>query len=111
MSFLSALLFQAHVLLKMWSKNGFHCPTTPIILVGTKMDLRNNENTIQSLVPEKPISFQDGNNLAKQIKAVTYVECSALTQSGLKNVFDEAIGAVLNQKKKKIGGNGQCCML
>ena len=60
------------------------------------MDLRNNENTIQSLLPEKPISFQDGNSLAKQIKAVTYVECSALTQSGLKNVFDEAIGAVLN---------------
>ena len=76
------------------------------------MDLRNNENTIQSLMPEKPISFQDGNSLAKQIKAVTYVECSALTQSGLKNVFDEAIGAVINPEpvstKKK---RGKCLIL
>ncbi|KAK1881017.1 Ras-related C3 botulinum toxin substrate 3 [Dissostichus eleginoides] len=68
-----------------------HCPNTPIILVGTKLDLRDDKDTIERLRDKKLCGvrrFQgDG--------AVKYLECSALTQRGLKTVFDEAIRAVL----------------
>ena len=45
----------------------------------------------------------------KDIQAVKYVECSALTQKGLKQVFDEAIKAVLEPKKKK--DKNKACLL
>ena len=43
-------------------------------------------------------------------QAVKYVECSALTQQGLKNVFDEAIIAALEPPETKKKG-GKCAVL
>ncbi|XP_065743588.1 ras-related C3 botulinum toxin substrate 2 isoform X1 [Phocoena phocoena] len=74
-----------------------HCPSTPIILVGTKLDLRDDKDTIEKLKEKKlaPVTYPQGLALAKEIDSVKYLECSALTQRGLKTVFDEAIRAVL----------------
>jgi hypothetical protein len=41
-----------------------------------------------------PIQYSQGVAMCKDIRAVKYLECSALTQKGLKTVFDEAIRAV-----------------
>ncbi|KAL1919418.1 uncharacterized protein VTP21DRAFT_2111 [Calcarisporiella thermophila] len=74
-----------------------HAPKTPMILVGTKLDLREDRETIEKLREKRmaPITYPQGLQMAKDIGAVRYLECSALTQKGLKNVFDEAIRAVL----------------
>uniref|UniRef100_A0A3Q0SXN7 small monomeric GTPase n=1 Tax=Amphilophus citrinellus TaxID=61819 RepID=A0A3Q0SXN7_AMPCI len=84
-----------------------HCPKTPIILVGTKLDLRDDKNTLEKLKKDKlsPITYTQGQALSKEIGSVKYLECSALTQHGLKTVFDEAIRVVLSpppvKKKEK----------
>jgi len=75
--------------------------------VGTQIDLRDETSTLEKLAKnkQKPITMEQGEKLAKELKAVKYVECSALTQKGLKNVFDEAILAALEPpeptKKRK----------
>ena len=68
-----------------------HCPGVPCLIVGTQVDLRNDESVKEKLAKQKmvPVSKQDGENMAKQLGAVKYVECSALTQYKLKDVFDE----------------------
>ncbi|OQV14778.1 Cdc42-like protein [Hypsibius exemplaris] len=73
------------------------CQETPFLLVGLQIDLRNDPSKVEKLAKnrQKPISSKQGKKLAKKIRAVKYVECSALTQKGLKNVFDEAILAAL----------------
>ena len=52
-------------------------------MVGTQMDLRNDQQTIQKLakIKQKPITSEQGERQAKELKAVKYVECSALTQA------------------------------
>lgn len=80
------------------------CPKTPIILVGTKLDLRDDTETIEKLARNKmrPITFHKGQAKAEEIGAVKYLECSAKTLTGVKTVFEEAIRAVLNPQEEKI---------
>ncbi|KAK2128649.1 P-loop containing nucleoside triphosphate hydrolase protein [Fusarium oxysporum II5] len=70
-----------------------HAPNIPIILVGTKLDLREDASTLESLRQKRmePVSYEQALTCAKEIKAYKYLECSALTQRNLKSVFDEAI--------------------
>lgn len=86
------------------------CPGAPIILVGTKLDLRNDKQVQDRLLEsgQSPITYNEGMNYKVRAKAVEYVECSAKTSEGVKEVFDLAVRAALAQevtatkpKKKK----------
>ena len=65
----------------------------PIILVGTKIDLKKDPDMLASLGQKhmRPVEFEQGLDVAKEIGAYKYLECSALTQLNLKSVFDYAI--------------------
>ncbi|XP_039878975.1 cell division control protein 42 homolog [Simochromis diagramma] len=84
-----------------------HCPGTPFLLVGTQVHLRDDSDTLEELAQrnQHAVTFTSGEEVARKLKAVKYVECSAETQEGLKNVFDEAILAALeppDTKSKKL---------
>ena len=68
-----------------------HCPGVPCLIVGTQTDLRDDPSVREKLGKQKmsPVKKEDGERMAKELGAVKYVECSALTQYKLKDVFDE----------------------
>lgn len=91
-------------------------PNAAYILVGTQVDLRDDEKIGQKLQKrrQKPVTAEEGQKLAKRLNCECYVECSALTRQGLKDVFDEALIAVLDPKVKKktaTGGRFKCAIL
>ena len=68
-----------------------HCPGVPCLIVGTQTDLRDDPSVREKLAKQRmqPVRKEDGERMAKDLGAVKYVECSALTQYKLKDVFDE----------------------
>lgn len=82
------------------------------MIVGTKTDCRTDEAVLRKLSEEnqKPITTEEGEKLAKETKSICYMECSALTRTGLNQVFDEAIHFVLGGGKKP-QNKGKCSML
>jgi GTPase SAR1 family protein len=65
----------------------------PIVLVGTQADRR--AQGVGDLV-----TIKEAKRTAKVIKAAQYVECSALSREGLKEVFFDAITAAIMPKSK-----------
>lgn len=84
------------------------------LLVGNKEDLREDETTIAKLKELgeglHPVTTEEGEKLAEELTefgCFKYVECSALTGNGVKEVFETAVRAVLwhkEEEKKK----GRC---
>lgn len=79
------------------------CPNASIVLVGIKKDTRNDPNEIKRLHEIKldPVTSQEGQAMAKQIHAFAYIECSAKTKEGVREVFETATRAALKAKKGK----------
>ena len=106
-SLVSPISFE-NVRAKWYPEVSHYCPQTPLLLVGTKLDLRDaaaNSEQARSGGKSGHVSTAQGQMMAREIKARKYLECSALNQKGLKAVFDESIRAVLcpkPPKKKKL---------
>ena len=74
-----------------------------LFFVGNKKDLRDDINTIESLAKNKqePIELMDGHDMKEEINAFSYIECSAKTGEGVREVFETAQRAAFQKKKKR----------
>ena len=83
-----------------------HLKDVPIILVGNKLDLRKDQKmsigtmkrsgTMKRLA-QSSITYFQGLKLAKEIRAVKYLECSALANKGIQAVADEVCRSGINK--------------
>ncbi|EAL88545.1 Rho GTPase Rho1 [Aspergillus fumigatus A1163] len=102
-----------------WISEVLHfCQGLPIILVGCKKDLRHDPKTIEELhkTSQKPVTpeqiidiFVQGEEVRKKIGAYKYLECSARTNEGVREVFEAATRAALLTKTHK--KKGKCTIL
>ena len=78
-----------------WPELQLHAPKVPIVLVGTREELRYNQPKLDKLARKglHVITQPEARNRGKEIGAVTVLECSALTQEGLKTVFEDQLSA------------------
>lgn len=82
-----------------------------ILLVGLKSDLRDNENEIKKLkeLDQAPVPESQIREYTKQISAIDYIECSALTRKNVKLVFETAIKAFLGPVNENQAKPSGCC--
>lgn len=93
-----------------------YCPKSIWLLIGNKKDLRNDEITIHEMKnmnpSQKPVSYQEGKKVAKDIHAYEYLECSSLLNDGVEEILETAIRAgFLNEElqRKFREKNKGCC--
>ncbi|EEH47281.1 GTP-binding protein rhoC [Paracoccidioides brasiliensis Pb18] len=95
-----------------WYPEVLHfCPTTPLILVGLKSDLRNKRTCIDLLKTQglTPVTPEQGQAVAKRMGA-TYVECSSKEMRGVDEVFELAVNTAVSIEEdwysRGVGPNG-----
>ena len=94
-----------------------HGETVPIILVGTKKDLRDNHGqdyltgTTSSIVTKEEAESFVESQRKKNIPIYAYVECSAKTQEGINEIFEEAVKAHRAPKPKKKKKRRRCILI
>jgi len=88
---------------------GHFCPHLPIMLIGCKIDLRETEEEPEDdgldvvrreKVKKEWVTYEDGEKIAKEINAKKHLECSALKNQGVREVFEAATREALNVKLK-----------
>lgn len=77
----------------------YYSPNIPIILVGTKADLGDNERRSYYGDLMRKVSFDDGETLARQINAISFIEISSKTGEGFEDLVDFLIRVQLLSKE------------
>lgn len=90
-----------------------HDAHVPVVLVGTKLDLRQDKAAVRTLRQrhQEPVTTGQGNEVARAIKAKRYFECSSLTQENLKHAFLETVKIALNPEAVRVKNRPKCVLL
>ncbi|KAK4689838.1 hypothetical protein P7C73_g269, partial [Tremellales sp. Uapishka_1] len=99
-----------------WISEVLHfCHGLPIILVACKVDLREDPKTKDDLrrLSQRPVSTAEGMAVRQNIGAQAYVECSARTGEGVRDVFQTATRKALavNGKGGRSGRHDKKCIV
>lgn len=97
-----------------WISEVLHfCANLPIILVACKKDLRNDPKTIEDLrkLNQRPVSYEEGLAVANKIGAYKYLECSAKSGEGVREVFEHASRAALLSRTRHSKKSKACTLL
>ncbi|EOR04073.1 GTP-binding protein RHO1 [Wallemia ichthyophaga EXF-994] len=89
------------------------CSGVPRILVGTKIDLRQDPETRRMLSMQglKPVSYEQGVAVSKEIGAAKYIECSAKKSQGVIELFDQALKESMKGKLTKFVKKRRNCVV
>ncbi|TPX32406.1 hypothetical protein SmJEL517_g04449 [Synchytrium microbalum] len=89
------------------------CKDLPFLLVGCKVDLRDDPKTIEELrkTNQSPVTTQQGKAVADRIHAYRYIECSARNNYNVKEVFEHATRAGLTVTRRSSKKRGGCMIL
>ncbi|KXS14737.1 GTP-binding protein rho5 [Gonapodya prolifera JEL478] len=101
-----------------WISEVLHfCAGLPFLLIGLKRDLRNDPRVIDELrkTHQRPVDYEEGEDVARKIGASRYLECSAKSGEGVTEVFEHATRAALaskpTNKRQSTKKDGKCTML
>ena len=84
-------------------------PQAPVILVGTKLDERENKKLRDG--QRSVVTQADGLQLRDDISAIMYFECSAITDHGVRAIFEHAVRVVLDRRKRGEKQSKHCCVI
>ena len=78
-----------------------HAPTIPLLLIGTKSDLRDEYNTSSHTSDKsRPVTREEGLQLAEDLGVYTYIECSSKRREHLNEILEKTVEAVARPPKK-----------
>ncbi|XP_065491674.1 rho-related GTP-binding protein RhoD isoform X1 [Caloenas nicobarica] len=91
-----------NILTKWYPEVNHFCRGVPVLLVGCKTDLRRDQEVLQKLREGhlEPISYQQGEAMARQVHAVSYLECSARYQENVGDIFAVACSAAFGAARR-----------
>uniref|UniRef100_A0A3B3QNH4 Ras homolog family member F, filopodia associated n=1 Tax=Paramormyrops kingsleyae TaxID=1676925 RepID=A0A3B3QNH4_9TELE len=104
-----------NVLLKWYPEVHHFCRGLPILLIGCKTDLRKNKEQTRKLraLGLAPITYLQGVEAMRQMKAELYLECSAKYQENVMDIFREAVkrGLTATQRARQARRKANFCTM
>ncbi|NXG53904.1 RHOF protein, partial [Psilopogon haemacephalus] len=91
-----------NILTKWYPEVNHFCKGVPVLLVGCKTDLRRDQKVLDKLEEGglEPISYREAKAMARQVHAVSYLECSARYQENIGDIFVKACAAALDAARR-----------